>query len=87
MGSTAWKGQDLVPGFTTFIGGKEIEIDVAITPSQLPDSIAADELNVGQDSSKETVDAEVVEKNDRLYVPPTNFYANSSPKIKVKGPL
>ncbi len=34
------------------------------------------------DSPKETVDAEVVEKKDRLYVPPTNFYANSSPKIK-----
>ncbi len=46
MGSTVWKGQDLVPGFTTFIGGKEIEIDMAISSSQLPDSIAVDERNV-----------------------------------------
>lgn len=87
MGSTAWKGQALVPGFTTFIGGKEVEIDMAISSSQLPDSIAIDELNLERDSPTEPVDTDVVEKKDRLYVAPTNFYANSSPKLKAKVPL
>ncbi|KJA27752.1 hypothetical protein HYPSUDRAFT_34887 [Hypholoma sublateritium FD-334 SS-4] len=87
MGSTTWKGQDLVPGFTTFIGGKEVEIDMAISSSQLPDSIAIDELNLERDPPMEPVDTDVVEKRDRLYVAPTNFYANSSPKPKAKGPL
>ncbi|KAF8972939.1 P-loop containing nucleoside triphosphate hydrolase protein [Flammula alnicola] len=38
MGNTSWKGQVLQPGFRTFIGGKEVELDIAVSASQLPDT-------------------------------------------------
>jgi len=80
MGSTIWKGRNLTSGVHTFIGGKEVELDVAVSASQLPtvqgmqlDNSVTDEL------------VEPPSKQPARFLAPINFYSN--PKPKAKEPL
>jgi len=83
MGSTSWKGQTLSPGLSTSIAGKEVELDVQVSASQLPTIQGS---GVSNPSSPDAAD--VVPPNptiDQRCVPPTAFYAPAPPKVK--GPL
>ncbi|KAF9559847.1 hypothetical protein CPC08DRAFT_742940 [Agrocybe pediades] len=85
MGSTPWKGQVLSSGLHTYIGGKEVELDVAVSGSLLPtvqgmgmqpDEPPDDELEPNPTSAS---------KQPARYVAPATFYTPS--KAKAKEPL
>ncbi|KDR75393.1 hypothetical protein GALMADRAFT_249441 [Galerina marginata CBS 339.88] len=84
MGSAPWKGQSLHSGYKTFIGGKEVELDLAVSASQLP-AIKGSEINISQDEELPESPATVplVEANqNQKFVAPTSFYGTTKPKSK-----
>lgn len=90
MGSTPWKGQILCSGFSTSIGGKEVELDVEVPASALPDIIGSEVFDKGPDIPEDppapVVPPPKPEPAQRFNAP-TNFYAKSAPLPKAKGPL
>ena len=90
MGSTPWKGQTLCSGFSTTIGGKQVELDVEVPASALPDIIGSEVFDKGPDIPEEPPapafpppQPEPIQR----FSAPTNFYAKSAPLPKAKGPL
>ena len=83
MGSIPWKGQPLHAGFSTFIAGKEVALDVAISASQLPTMGGQESSSI--DTSSVTLDTPKAlgDQSSRYFVSPVSFYAT---KPKVKGP-
>lgn len=96
MGSAPWKGDTLVAGYRTYIGGREVELDSQVNASQLPGLMGSSLASGGDisiDSSgiaeppnqmdcSETRDTPPVAK----FVAPTSFYGTPIKK-KPKGPL
>ncbi|KAF5385986.1 hypothetical protein D9615_002412 [Tricholomella constricta] len=93
MGSSPWKGDRLISGYRTFIGGKEIELDSQVKASQLPNLITSSRdqvVDVGDTPSESLVD----DSSDQFLntpsvakcVAPTSFYGTPV-KRKPKGPL
>lgn len=87
MGSVTWKGQELIQGFTAFIGGKEVELDMPISPSQLPESSVDNELDNITEVASEPVNIHLPESTAKPYKPPIQLYGMGSPKPRIKGPL
>jgi len=86
MGTTPWKGDPLHSGFKLFIGGKEVELDIPVSSSQLPDTKGAEIglsiAGVGDDiDSNDPLKTEMIQK----FITPANFYGIV--KTKPKGPL
>ncbi|KAG5636356.1 hypothetical protein H0H81_008304 [Sphagnurus paluster] len=91
MGSTPWKGDLLVSGYRTFIGGKEVELDNPVQASQLPDVIGSSNDNAHTDEAKlskatDTFDRALESTSVVKFVAPTSFYGTPV-KRKPKGPL
>ena len=83
MGSTSWKGQILSSGFSTSIAGKEVELDIQVSASQLPTIQGSGIFPLGNPECFESVDT--VPPNttiDQKFVAPTTFYAPAPPKAK-----
>ena len=83
MGSTSWKGQTLISGFSTSIGGKEVELDIQVSASQLPTIQGSGGFPLDNHTSLDSVDT--VKPNttiDQKFVAPTAFYAPVLPKVK-----
>lgn len=90
MGSILWKGQTLCSGFSTSIGGKEVELDVEVPASALPDIIGSEVFDKGPDVPEEPPALVVLPPKPepvQRFNAPTNFYAKSAPLPKAKGPL
>lgn len=90
MGSTPWKGQTLCSGFSTSIGGKEVELDVEVPASALPDIIGSEVFDKGPgipDEPPAPVAPPPKPEHVQRFYAPTNFYAKSAPLPKAKGPL
>ena len=83
MGSTSWKGQTLSSGFSTSIAGKEVELDIQVSASQLPTIQGSAVFPLGNPESPDSIDT--VPPNatiDRKFVAPTTFYAPAPPKVR-----
>lgn len=83
MGSTSWKGQTLSSGFSTLIAGKEVELDIQVSASQLPTIQGSVVFPLGNLSSPDSVGT--VKPNvsiNQKFVTPTSFYAPAPPKVK-----
>lgn len=83
MGSTSWKGQTLSSGFSTLIAGKEVELDIQVSASQLPTIQGSGVFSLGNPFSPDSVGT--VKPNatiDQKFVAPTSFYAPAPPKVK-----
>ena len=81
MGSTSWKGQTLSSGFSTSIAGKEVELDIQVSASQLPTIQGPGVFPLG--NPLDSVDT--VRPNatiDQKFIAPTAFYAPAPPKVK-----
>ncbi|KAF8160977.1 SNF2 family N-terminal domain-containing protein [Crassisporium funariophilum] len=88
MGSALWKGQKLCPGFNTFIGGKEVELDCQISASQLPNFPPAgvvDPSHMALAGDSETVTPRPKSPAKQV-ITANNFYAPAPPKAP-KGQL
>jgi len=83
MGSIPWKGQPLHAGFSTLIAGKEVELDVAISPSQLPTMSGQESSSIDTSSATPDISGALEGQSSRYFVSPVSFYAT---KPKVKGP-
>lgn len=79
MGSTSWKGQTLSSGFSTSIAGKEVELDIQVSASQLPTIQGS---GIGNPSSPDSVGTVKPATIDQKFVAPTSFYAPAPPKVK-----
>jgi hypothetical protein len=82
MGSTSWKGQTLSSGFSTSIAGKEVELDIQVSASQLPTMQGSGFFPLGNPSSP---DGDAVPPNatvNQKFIAPTAFYAPAPPKAK-----
>ncbi|PPQ99726.1 hypothetical protein CVT24_009709 [Panaeolus cyanescens] len=85
LGTSPLTSVSLKPGFTAFIAGKEVQLDVQISKSQLP-GIHGEGDNDLNDST-ENNPAEGNEIETRAFVAPASFYAPAQAKQKQKGPL
>lgn len=83
MGSTSWKGQTLSSGFSTSIAGKEVELDIQVSASQLPTIQGSGVFPLGNPSSLDSVDTMPPNATiDQKFVAPTAFYAPAPSKVK-----
>ena len=83
MGSSSWKGQILSSGFSTSIAGKEVELDIQVSASQLPTIQGSGGFPLGNPSSPDSVStAKANATIDQKFVAPTSFYAPAPPKVK-----
>lgn len=85
MGSTSWKGQILSSGFSTSIAGKEVELDIQVSASQLPTIQGSGVFALDNPNPSSSDDADTVPPNsivDQKFVAPTAFYAHAPPKVK-----
>jgi hypothetical protein len=80
MGSTSWKGQTLSSGFSTSIAGKEVELDIQVSASQLPTIQGSGLLPLGSPSSPDSAPPNAT--IDEKFIAPTSFYAPPPPKAK-----
>lgn len=81
MGSTPWKGQPLCSGFSTFIGGKEVELDLQVSADQLPATQGDHETDTA--SSESPPQRMMPIKETRKFISPANFYGTTKPKVKL----
>ncbi|KAG5646281.1 hypothetical protein DXG03_003877 [Asterophora parasitica] len=90
MGSAPWKGDPLVSGYCTFIGGKEVELDSPVKASQLPTLIGSfdDKLDTGTPlkTQLDPSDTFAPPPSVSKFVAPTAFYGTPI-KRNPKGPL
>jgi DNA repair and recombination protein RAD54B len=82
MGSVPWKGQALYAGFSTTISGKEVELDVAVSASQLPIMFGHEKNSADTPPISDTVLHIPEPQATKQFIPPTNFYASSKPRVK-----
>jgi len=82
MGSVPWKGQVLHAGFSITIAGKEVELDAAVSASQLPTMPSHEKSSQDTPPTSDTVVDAPEPQATKQFVPPTNFYAPSKPKVK-----
>ncbi|TFK44573.1 P-loop containing nucleoside triphosphate hydrolase protein [Crucibulum laeve] len=98
MGTTAWKGQELHPGFYLYIGGKEVELDSQVPQSDLPnitlrgsptpepapkeEATPLYSFSHNEPAKVKPVDA----SSNKPFVTPNSFYGTTA-KPKPKGPL
>ncbi|KAF9484481.1 hypothetical protein BDN70DRAFT_872506 [Pholiota conissans] len=87
MGTTPWKGQPLVPGLVTHIAGKEVELNVAVSMSQLPETKSTEQTMLVEDPVQDIFDIPTLEIKQKPFIPPTSFYGKAAPRCKAKGPL
>jgi hypothetical protein len=82
MGSVPWKGQPLYTGFSITIAGKEVELDLAVSASQLP-TLSGHEKNSADISRTNDMILDAPETPAaKKFVPPASFYGASKPKVK-----
>lgn len=83
MGSISWKGQTLSSGFSTSIAGKEVELDIQVSASQLPTIQGSEVFPLSKPSSPDSADTVLSDATiDQKFVAPTVFYAPAPPKVK-----
>lgn len=80
MGSTSWKGQTLSSGFNISVAGKEVELDIQVSASQLPTIQGSGVLAPSSFDGADTVPPNTT--IDQKFVAPTSFYAPAPPKVK-----
>ena len=82
MGSIPWKGRALHAGLKATIAGKEVELDVAVSASQLP-SMDADKTVTSDIPSTSSALLDTPQPStSKHFVAPASFYAASKPKTK-----
>ncbi|PPQ89571.1 LOW QUALITY PROTEIN: hypothetical protein CVT25_012242 [Psilocybe cyanescens] len=84
IGSTPWKGQNLQSGFNFFIGGKEVELDSAVSTDQLPtihglESKASETGTLPSDN--------FAPKETKKFISPGDFYGSMKQKVKKSLPM
>ncbi|KIY48038.1 hypothetical protein FISHEDRAFT_44019 [Fistulina hepatica ATCC 64428] len=87
LDTTFCKDPILFSGYTTYVGGKEVQLDNKTTPEQLPAAVQ-EVLNLDVDMSISSIKSgpeAVKEEDGSRYVPPVSFYG-TAPK-KPPGPL
>lgn len=77
LGFTILRGQQLHPGFQTYIGGKEVELDCQIPQSQFP--------GFRGEGGDEDLKPEPVSEPAKTAINAKSFYGISKPKTP--GPL
>ena len=83
MGTAPWKGQILQSGFKTMIGGKEVELDTAIPPSQIPKARGMDlPVQDIEDAPESPAKAAPTAPVNQKFIAPANFYGSPKPKTK-----
>ena len=83
MGSTSWKGQTLSSGFSTSIAGKEVELDIQVSASQLPRIQGPGAFPLAKPSSPDSTNTvPPMATVDQKFIAPASFYAPAPPKVK-----
>ncbi|KAH9485283.1 DNA repair and recombination protein RAD54B [Psilocybe cubensis] len=80
MGSIPWKGQNLQNGHNFFIGGKEVELDVAVSSDQLP-TVHRLELKTHEIDGPPSEDS-IPKAVKKKFVSPGEFYGPVNQKAK-----
>lgn len=81
MGSIPWKGRTLHAGLKATIAGKEVELDVAVSASQLP-SVDADKPATSDTPLSNALLDTPQPSTSKYFVATSSFYATSRPKAK-----